>query len=106
MAAVKRAPRRKVEPPSPWGGNRRAVEAAVARLGSDVLEGDLLPLVEATRELASLLDVDPVRMDVWHQYRMFLRDLREAAAGGGSDELDALIEGLRASVGDGENPDT
>lgn len=87
-----------------WGTQRKAVESSFKALGSDVLAGHAIPLVAGLRKLAEACDHDPSDEKLWREYRAWLEDLREVAADAGPNDLDDLIDSLRASVGDGENP--
>ena len=73
-------------------------------LGSDVLAGHAIPVVAGCRKLADACDHDPSDERLWREYRAWLDDLREVAADVGPSDLDVLIDSLRASVGDSENP--
>lgn len=81
---------------------------AVARfedvLGSDLLAGHVVPLVVGLRRLAQMLDEDPRNDRLWREFRGVLKDIREVVGDGGPSDLDVLIDGLRASVGDDQNP--
>lgn len=81
-----------------------SLEATLEALGGRVLP-EHAALVAAARGLAAACEVDPGKAALWAEYRGAIRDLMEATADGGVDELEALFAELdaRAGVVDGED---
>ena len=77
-----------------------AVEAFVGSLPRDSLGVSVLPIVEAVRVLAGVLDEQPDEK-LFREFRFWFQDLREATSDGGV-EFDVIAE-LRASLGDLED---
>ena len=86
------------------GRNRRAVAETVKALrDAGRLEPVDRALVVAAETLADAVDAMPENASLWREFRASLSDLREVARDTAGDDLDALIDGLRAEVGDSSN---
>jgi hypothetical protein len=90
------------------GRNRRAVAETVRALTS---AGRLEPIdravVVAAEALADAVDASPDNASLWREFRAALADLREVGRDDHGDDIGALLDGLRAEVGDSsqQSPD-
>lgn len=83
------------------GPNRKAVGAvirAMQQLGH--LEDVDAAWVAAVKSIADAVDDDTANASLWREYRALLTQLRVLGQADGPNDLDSLIDALRAPVGD------
>ena len=87
--------------PTSFGPNRAALEEAIEQLAT---APQFRALVQSCRALADRLDGRGVCLEcgagffddaLWREYRLWVKQLMEATAGGDSDDFDRLQEALK-----------